>query len=38
MKPIILIPDRIKKNIEIEKEVFGEDYNIIAKGSSNKNI
>jgi len=32
MKRTILIPDRIKENIEIEKKVFGAGYNIIAKG------
>tara|TARA_B100001750_G_scaffold245863_1_gene266560 strand:+ start:565 stop:1554 length:990 start_codon:yes stop_codon:yes gene_type:complete len=37
MNKTILIPDRIKENIEIEKKVFGDGYNIIAKGCVDKN-
>ena len=37
MNKTILIPDRIKENIEIEKKVFGDGYNIIAKGCLDKN-
>ena len=32
MQRIILIPDRIKENVKIEKEIFGKDYKIIAQG------
>ena len=31
MQRIILIPDRIKKNVEIEKEIFGKGYKIITQ-------
>ena len=32
MQRIILIPDRIKENVKIEKDIFGKDYKIIAQG------